>query len=333
MNTRSYLPGLDLVRIWGILTVLIYHYWVETAPLSMVSSPPFWGQEQLVQMGVYGMTLLSGACLSWQEKGRDWSLRRYLRGRFLGIYPLYWSCFFPVFFYSDLFCGNNRDVAPWKLLLSLAGVDGYFQSFTPTFYKVGEWYLGCILFLYALFPLVWKFVRRWGPWTAAGIGFFFWMSCCLVCRKTRLYSTVSGQLPLFLAGICLGCYLPAIRTAWVPAAGTAFLLAALGCPDYCVVTASSAAVFVLLFSLGQNRFFLTEKGKSLLRWLSRQCFGVFLVHHLAITLVLLPVLRSFPAASGSWLLGLLLLIPGSFGLSWVLGRLSGRLVHFFDQTP
>ena len=118
MKEFKHLPGLDLIRVFGILVVVFYHYQVK----------------------------------------------RYLWGRFLAIYPLFWLCFFPIFFYSDIICGNNEGVAPWKLLLSIVGVDGYFQSFTPTFYKIGEWYLGCILFLYAVFPVLWRMILSLPGW-------------------------------------------------------------------------------------------------------------------------------------------------------------------------
>lgn len=40
----------------------------------------------------------------------------------------------------------------------IIGVDGYMQQFTSTFYKIGEWFLGCLLILYFLFPIFRYFV-------------------------------------------------------------------------------------------------------------------------------------------------------------------------------
>ena len=176
MKEFKHLPGLDLIRVFGILVVVFYHYQVETAVRGLCPADFLPAMEPLVQVAVYTMTLLSGSCLCWQEKSRSWSMKRYLWGRFLAIYPLFWLCFFPIFIYSDIICGNNEGVAPWKLLLSIVGVDGYFQSFTPTFYKIGEWYLGCILFLYAVFPVLWRMIRRRGVVFAAVRALFAWLS-------------------------------------------------------------------------------------------------------------------------------------------------------------
>lgn len=332
MKINSYLPGLDLVRVLGILTVVVYHYQVETAALGLCPVQLFPGQSELVQVGVYGMTLLSGACLSRQEKSRTWSLKKYLIGRFCSIYPLFWICYFPVFLYSDLFCGNNRNVEPWKILFSVAGLDGYLQSFTSTFYKIGEWYLGCILFLYALFPLFWGLVRLWGPFSAMAAGALIWLISPIVFDPAQLYPTLAGQMPLFLMGIFLGWFLPLIQLAGVIAGFVTLISALLGWPAYGTITAAAAAIFVLIFSLGQSLFSGREKSSAALRWCSRHCFGVFLIHHLAITLVMIPFLKEMPSTPLLWGSGLLLLTAGSFGISFFLEQLCSRTRDYLHQV-
>ena len=45
-------------------------------------------------------------------------------------------------------------VPAYRLLLTLVGMDGYFNMFFPTFFLIGEWFLSAILILYALYPLL-----------------------------------------------------------------------------------------------------------------------------------------------------------------------------------
>ena len=92
MKEFKHLPGLDLIRVFGILVVVFYHYQVETAVRGLCPADFLPAMEPLVQVAVYTMTLLSGSCLCWQEKSRSWSMKRYLWGRFLAIYPLFWLC-------------------------------------------------------------------------------------------------------------------------------------------------------------------------------------------------------------------------------------------------
>lgn len=66
-------------------------------------------------------------------------------------------------------------------------------------------------------------------------------------------------------------------------------------------------------------------------WLSRRCFGVFLVHHLAITLVIVPVLVNHRVTPLYWVGGLLLLTVGSFVISFLLDGLSRSIIKFLAE--
>ena len=328
---HPYLPGLDLVRVSCIGTILVYHFWAETATAGLVPAGPGPLTGALVQGAVCMMTILSGVCLAWRESGRVWSCRRYARDRFFAIYPLFWACFFPLFVYSDLLHGNNAAVPRWKLLLSVLGLDGFLQPYTPTFYKVGEWYLGCILLLYLLFPLFWHPVRRGRSRWVGLCALLVWGSGPLLCPAGwDLYRTVWGQLPLFLAGVLLGWARPS-RPRRLSMAGAAFLLGLClglaGSPDYYALTLASLCGFAVLYEAGQWLLCRWHTLQRAVRWLARQCYGVFLVHHVAITLVIVPALTRRPVTPGLWLGALALLFAGSFLLSFWLGWLTGMLCH------
>ena len=89
MKEFKHLPGLDLIRVFGILVVVFYHYQVETAVRGLCPADFLPAMEPLVQVAVYTMTLLSGSCLCWQEKSRSWSMKRYL-----------WDVFWPFTLFS-----------------------------------------------------------------------------------------------------------------------------------------------------------------------------------------------------------------------------------------
>ncbi len=48
----------------------------------------------------------------------------------------------------------------YTLPLSLIGMDGYLYALLPTWYIVGEWFLGAIIFLYLLYPVLNYLVRK-----------------------------------------------------------------------------------------------------------------------------------------------------------------------------
>lgn len=152
---RHYRPGLDVVRLAALLPVLCYHYCIEAArlgfavPTALISR----GMADWVELGLAWFFLLSGAALCLQWQGR-FALRRYLAGRAAATYPAFWLGFAALFLYGEVLHGNNADIPRWRVIFSLLGLDGYLTPVTVTFYKIGEWFLGVILILYLVFPLL-----------------------------------------------------------------------------------------------------------------------------------------------------------------------------------
>lgn len=88
----------------------------------------------------------------------------------------------------------------------------------------------------------------------------------------------------------------------------------------------------LIYNLGQLLLFCGPFLQKALHWLSRRCFGVFLVHHLAITLVIVPVLVNHRVTPLYWVSGLLLLTVGSFVISFLLDGLSRSIIKFLAES-
>lgn len=102
--------------------------------------------------------------------------------------------------------GSSASRAPkLSLILSLIGMDGYLSNAgLSTFYILGEWFLGFIVFFYIVFPLL-----RYGvlhhPWITAGLGLAAYAA-------TLLLHPHLGQMPenLLLTTripeLCFGMY-------------------------------------------------------------------------------------------------------------------------------
>ena len=87
----------------------------------------------------------------------------------LNFYFKRWKSIFPLFYLSWLFWFTEIAVFrkhifwgghPLKLILSLFGIDGYFYYISPNYYLVGEWFLGAIIFLYILYPLLCRCINK-----------------------------------------------------------------------------------------------------------------------------------------------------------------------------
>lgn len=99
--------------------------------------------------------LLSGFVLTMASEYHNTSVKQFYRKRFLAIFPALWIAWilsyiiYLVKFQDPLFGG-----APWKLIFTVIGFDGYLPYFGMSSYAlVGEWFTGMIILIYLVFPL------------------------------------------------------------------------------------------------------------------------------------------------------------------------------------
>ena len=201
-----------------------------------------------VEVGLAWFFLLSGAalCLQWQGRFR-W--RPYLVGRAAAMYPPFWLGFLVLFLYGDVLHGNNPDIPRWRVAFSLLGLDGYLAPVTPTFYKIGEWFLGVILLLYLLFPLLlWCMETRRRRLSLGALLLVWQLVWPFLCpAPLEAGHTVLGRLPAFALGVWFGTQLrenrtPLPRAFWGLAALPLLWVPAV--PRLAVLLAVSAALFL-----------------------------------------------------------------------------------------
>lgn len=160
MKQRIY--SLDIIRILATFAILLFHwniyavhYGIETSPVLPI--PCATGTIAVPAVSLF--FILSGASLMLSSR-RAFTLSGYFKRRFLSIYPLYWLSYAVVFFLVYVFrrVPMNKPLA--TLPLSFLAMDGLLADIFNTWYLVGEWFVGCIVLLYLLFPLLRLAVRR-----------------------------------------------------------------------------------------------------------------------------------------------------------------------------
>lgn len=213
---QNYRPGLDVVRLAALLPVLCYHYCIEAARLGFAVPTALIGRGMAdwVEVGLAWFFLLSGAalCLQWQ---RRFDARRYFVGRAAATYPAFWLGFGALFLYGEVLHGNNADIPRWRVVFSVLGLDGYLAPVTVTFYKIGEWFLGVILILYLVFPLLLRCMetaahRRVLALCMAVLAVVWPLVCPAPWEAGH---TVLGRLPAFALGVWFGTLLKKKRSA------------------------------------------------------------------------------------------------------------------------
>ncbi len=154
---------LDVIRVASAILIVIYHFSLP------ITAPGIFRSVDILHAtvnGSWGMTpvycffMVSGAALM-HRYGREekLDLAKFYKKRFLSIYPLFWIAYVIGFFAVYWQLGHLYEIPTWSLIWSVIGIDGWIVNWIPTFYMVGEWFLGSIIMLYLAFPIVrfcWK---------------------------------------------------------------------------------------------------------------------------------------------------------------------------------
>ena len=75
--------------------------------------------------------------------------------RWKAVYPSFYIAYIMLFiwyirFNRTFFTGRS----PLTLVFTVLGMDGYLAGAVPTWYILGEWFLGAIILCYVLYPLI-----------------------------------------------------------------------------------------------------------------------------------------------------------------------------------
>lgn len=109
--------------------------------------------------------VLSGAMLYYNYP-KITSLKQFFYKRWKSIFPVFYLCYILFFLLSTalsvwrgtgIFWGGN----PLKLIFTFLGIDGTLTSIgLGNYYLIGEWFLGIIILLYAIYPLLLYFFQK-----------------------------------------------------------------------------------------------------------------------------------------------------------------------------
>jgi peptidoglycan/LPS O-acetylase OafA/YrhL len=157
----------DFVRAIATIFIVFTHYNAmfiyDTNRPEIAVGRIFVGNAYIGTTGVSLFLIISGALLykSYGMKDKvNW--KSFYSKRFLTIYPCFWVAYFLIFcltFFETR--GAFPGASPWRIVISILGVDGYLSNFgVPTAYLVGEWFLGFILIVYAVFPLLLFLIKK-----------------------------------------------------------------------------------------------------------------------------------------------------------------------------
>ncbi len=164
MKKISYI---DVIRVISFGLIIYYHIVVELITRNFLTyeTAPFYYNSNfhVATCAVALFFMVSGASLIVSsERKEKFSVSEYYKKRFFRILIPYYIASFASFAVICRFAlpeGKN----PWMLILNLFAMDGYASTLgaDAVYLMVGEWFMGCLMILYLLFPLFRLLVVKW----------------------------------------------------------------------------------------------------------------------------------------------------------------------------
>lgn len=291
--------GFDLIRLVACFFVVLVHFNAEVSayqngaflyPNSILPGFLLGNRIYLGDLGVMLFFMLSGAALTMTHRAGESPVKFYSR-RALNIFPPFWIAFF-IATAVDFFMNHGLPTAsPWNLTFSFAGLDGYLSCLNLIpweYYKVGDWFLGCIVLIYLVFPLVYPLLNKHpGIMSVFTAGLFAAGLLCIQWQIPALNGSIS--ILLCLAEMMLGMLyyrfsLHQRTSVSLLVTASAFLLAIiLRNQISTTILTLAAACFLFTLLMAASGFIKSPTVGKMLQSLSVQTYSVFLIHHWLIT--------------------------------------------------
>lgn len=282
---RERLYYLDFIRAISTIVIVLTHfnaiYLYNVSPARPECAViTLWVSN--IYIGGFGVSLfliISGAALMYvygEREKFDW--KRFYKQRFMTLFPMFWIAYFLVFLYHIYKYGGIMQGIPKRnIIFSILGMDGLLlNAGIKVFYLVGEWFLGAIIILYILFPLLLFLIKK----CPVVLGIMVMVIYCVTVVLGDKSVSVFVRLPEFVFGMFFIKYIKKVK--W-PAALVGLMvfianwIIAPNISENIQTTYVGIASFLVLTYI--SKFFTHKFFVGLSAIVSKYSFACFLTHH------------------------------------------------------
>ncbi|BCZ27903.1 acyltransferase [Claveliimonas bilis] len=155
MSSQKKILEFNFIKAISAIGIVIFHFAVGIGNVELLPGNYPWGS---VFVTIFFM--VSGALLYYNYKKPE-NIKLFYYKRWKSLIPDFYVAFLCVYavqvFQNRSFFYNGH---PETLLLTLIGQDGYLLELIPNYYLLGEWFLGAIIILYLLYPLLASLIEK-----------------------------------------------------------------------------------------------------------------------------------------------------------------------------
>lgn len=282
---------LDSIRAIATISILLTHFnaiYIFSYP-DQIDKVVLTGRVFGIYIGDFGVSLffiISGAALMYVY-GEKLDLKKFYLKRFKSIFPMFWLAYILAFLY--FFYINKAIPAgiPQKnILLSVVGFDGYLNSLgvhIPNFYILGEWFLGAIVLLYLLFPVLRWGVKKHPIICAVCVGILYLIGAVLYNGNLTKSCIIVNRVPEMIFGMYFIEYIKKVDIKLsILAIGICIINTFANVPFNSTIQTTYVGIsaFLLLVYLSKyiKNFFMI----GICEVISKYSYAIFLVHHVII---------------------------------------------------
>lgn len=286
------LLSMDVMKVLTFLLIIFYHYFMNLDVHDLF--PPVVYSNDNIHIATFAVALfflLSGFGLMLSSRRKWEGCRVYYKKRIFRIllpfYIVWFFCFIYQFFKMRGWPFDD-EIPLWKFIYTVLGVDEFacmhgIENFSM---GIGEWFLGCLICMYVLFPVLRQVLERWKHGAFAVIS-VLWLVLVFWNPFGDLLPHLNFWYKLyeFILGMYLGMIYQQmdrrILAVTVPVIVCILLPFAIPLPSAILITFFAAAVFltVLVFEARLPR---GGKLEGFLKWFTGYSFEIYLVHHVVI---------------------------------------------------
>lgn len=340
---KERLKYVDVIRFFAVCLIVMSHFNLSLPAADIqIQGNPYLIKSEFTHgsFGTLGVSLffiISGVTL-YYNYGDNFNIKQFMKKRFLGIYPTFWCSYALVFLilfwkYKQIWFG---DIPKWRFGLTVLGMDGYFRYLGDNFYLIGEWFLGCIIIFYLLFPILRICVNKFPVPVVVTAVILYVLTAVFNPFKVGMSYNIIIRLCDFLFGMLWAKYMRDRKVN-----GKAFLLCMFcliicslirvpGISIFCI-TIFGQALFVALVFLFERIDFSQV---YIIQLTGKYSYEIFLLHHVCINLYV-GYFRNhvYSLLEGIILLsGVLVLIYIVVAMEKMVEREAGKIISGFFHT-
>lgn len=301
MNTIKY-RAMNWLRVLAFLFIILYHFMIEleqTGSYVFDNKSVVYYANANLHIAIIGVSLffmISGAGLMLSSRKR-WNVKDFYKRRFTKLLiPFYIVELFTLvasFSIKREWISYFPEVSKVKVVFNLLGMDGYFEQYFTTYcLHVGEWFLGALIMLYALFPLF-RFCIEKNRYITISIATIYYLIMILGgFSSITPWTNVFVKAYDFVLGMFLILEIPKImehRTAKIAIRIMAAIVILFGMiykpavpiPFTITNLLYAAVIFIFFFSM-ETVWGKCEKADRLIDRICLISYEIFLVHHIVI---------------------------------------------------